>query len=176
VINRIYFTGGGDPPLFRRYNRAASTQNYGMHAVSKVDQRITLAATMDTIAENLLDANEDAEIRTTITIKDNSLDRENGYDIESIRIGQTLQVRNYQDASSASRWEVMDWDMGHWDFSVANLTETVMQIVALDYTPGLLTVTISSKPPHIAKRIEDINRNLMASLTNDNPSGPAIGS
>ena len=176
VINRILFTGGGDPPLFRRYDRAASIQNYGMHAISKVDQRVTLVSTMDTMANNLLDANEDAEIRTIITLKDNSIDRENGYDIESIRIGQTLQVRNYQDASTASRWDVMDWDMGNWDFSVANLTETVMQIVALDYTPHLLTVTISSRPLQIAKRIEDINRNLMASLTNDNPSGPAIGS
>jgi hypothetical protein len=176
VINRIYFTGGGDPPLFRRYERAASIQNYGLHALSKVDQRITLTNTMDTIAENLLDANEDAEIRTIIALKDNSIDRENGYDIESIRIGQTLQVRNYQDASTASRWDVMDWDMGNWDFSVANLTETVMQIVALDYAPHRLTVTISSKPPQIAKRIEDINRNLMASLTNNNPSSPAIGS
>lgn len=177
IVNRIYFIGGdvNGAPLYKRYERQASIQNYGVHAIKKIDQRITIEATMDTVAENILDARQEAEIRMIVRIKDNDFDRENGYNIESIQIGDTCQIRNYQDSFAGSIWDVSLWDSFFWDFDVRNITETVMQIVGIQYQPNYIELVVSSKIPDVSKRVEDINRNLVDSLTNDNPTNPGLG-
>lgn len=179
VVNRIYFVGGvpqgESEPLFSRYERPASIAQYGMKSIKKTDQRVTLQATMDTLANNILDALQDVEIRTVIRVKDNEFDKDNGYDIESIRIGQTCQIRNYQDAFASSKWDVMSWDVDYWDFNVRNITETIMQIVEIRYQPNYVELVISSKIPNVSKRVEDINRNFVDSITKDNPTSPSIG-
>lgn len=179
VVNRVYFAGGipsgATEPLYSRYESQTSIQEYGLKSIKKVDQRVTLQSTMDTISNNLLDALKDPEIRCVIRVKDNDYDRDNGYDIESIQIGDTCQVRNYQESLSSSKWDVMFWDIDFWDYNVRNVTELVMQIVDIKYNPNYVELTISSKIPNIGKRIEDINRNLVDSITVDNPASPTLG-
>ena len=179
VINRVYFIGGipngATDALYGRYERQASIQNYGLRSVKKTDQRVTLQSTMDTICANILDSQDEIEIRTVIRVKDNDYDRDNGYDIESIKVGDTCQIRNYQDAFSASKWDVMSWDTDFWDYNVRNLTEIVMQIVEIQYQPNNVELTISSKIPNVSKRIEDINRTLVDSIVVDAPADPVLG-
>lgn len=179
VVNRIYFIGGtpvgATTPLYTRYERQASINNYGLRALKKVDERVLLQSTMDTLADNILDAQQEAEIRTVIRVKDNDYDRDNGYDIESIKIGDTCQIRNYQDAFANSKWDIMSWDVDYWDYNVRNLTEIVMQIVEIQYTPNYVELTISSKIPNVSKRVEDVSRNLIDSLVGTAPINPAIG-
>ena len=179
VVNRIYFTGGvpeGETdPLFSRYERPASIQQYGLRAVKKSDQRVTVQGTADTICNNVLDALENVEIRTVIRVKDNDYDRDNGYDIESIKVGDSCQIRNYQDSFNSSKWDIMLWDTDYWDFNVRNITEAVMQIVEIRYQPDYVELTISSKIPNVTKRVEDINRNFVDGITKDNPTNPTIG-
>lgn len=180
VVNRVYFLGGipegATEALYSRYEVQASIQEYGLKALKKVDQRVTLQATMDTIANNILDSQNSAEIRCIIKIKDNDYDEKNGYDIESVKIGDTCQVRNYQDSFSSSKWDIMFWDTDFWDLNIKNITETVMQIVDIKYNPNYIELTISSKIPNIAKRVEDVNRNLVDSLTVNTPTSPSQGS
>lgn len=179
LVNRVYFVGGvptgGTDPLYGRYERAGSIQNYGLHALKYTDSRVTVQATMDIVAKNILDNQSEPEIRTIIRVKDNGFDRDFGYDIESIKIGDTCQIRNYQDSESSSKWDVMNWDEGYWDFNVRNLTETIMQIVEIQYTPNYVELTISSKIPNVSKRVEDLNRNLVDSLVAAAAANPSIG-
>lgn len=179
VVNRVYFIGGSPdgvlPPLYGRYERPASIQQYGLKAIKRTDDRVTVQATMDTIADNILDGQQDVEIRTVIRVKDNDYDRTNGYDIESIKIGDTCQIRNYQDAFASSKWDIMSWDIDYWDFNVRNLTELIMQIVEIQYQPNYVELTISSKIPNVSKRVEDVNRNLLVTQLQDAPNNPAIG-
>ena len=180
LVNRIYFVGGipdgGTEPLFARYDRPVSQRNYGLWAQKISDQRVTLQSTMDAIADNILDQQQEIEIRTIIRVKDNSYDRDDGYDIESIKIGDTCQIRNYQDAFANSKWDVMSWDIDYWDYNVRNLTEIIMQIVEIQYTPDYVELTISSKIPNVSKRVQDLNNQLLAATTADAPSNPSIGS
>jgi len=180
VVNRIYFLGGvpegQTEPLYGRYNRPASVSIYGMKAIKKIDERVTLQSTMDTIANNILDAQQTLEVRTIIRVKDNDYDRTYGYNIESIKVGDTCQIRNYQDTFGSSRWDVMSWDVDAWDFDARNVTELVMQIVEVRYTPNYVELVVSSKVPNVSKRIEDINRNLVDSLVASAPDNPSLGS
>lgn len=173
VINVIYFTGGGEPPLYRKYLRQNSIGSYGIRAIRKIDSRITLTSTMDTIASRILDANENPEIRIRLRVVDNNFDM-NGYDIESVKVGDTCQIRNYLLPKYSSRWDVMKWNQDYWGYSIINLTETVMSIMAINYRPDYIELEISSKLPFLSRRIEDINRNLEAFETKNNPTSPTL--
>lgn len=179
LVNRVYFVGGipagQSQALFGRYDRPASINNYGLFSQKYSDERVLLQSTMDTIAKNILDRQQEIEIRTVIRVKDNGFDRDQGYNIESIKVGDTCQIRNYQDAFTNSKWDIMSWDVDYWDYNVRNLTEIIMQIVEIQYTPNYVELTISSKIPNVSKRVQDINNTLLASLSADAPSNPTIG-
>lgn len=180
VVNRLYFIGGipagQSQALYSKYERPASINTYGLRSMKKTDQRVTLQDTMDTIAKNILDSQQTLEVRTVIRVKDNDFDRENGYDIESILIGDTCKIRNYKNgAGGTSNWDVMSWDIDFWDFNATNLPEITMQIVEIQYQPNFVELTISSKIPDVSKRVEDINRNLVDSIAITAPTNPSIG-
>lgn len=179
IVNRVYFVGGipqgQTTPLYGRYERPASINNYGLYSQKFSDGRITLQSTMDTVAGNILDKQQEIEVRTVIRVKDNGFDRDNGYDIESIKVGDTCQIRNYQDAFANSKWDVMSWDIDYWDYNVRNITELIMQIVEIQYTPNYVELTISSKIPNVSKRVQDLTDQMLATTSEDAPSNPAIG-
>lgn len=172
IINEVYFTGGGTPPLFSYTSDQNSIDMYGRHTSKYVDSRVTIQGSADIIVNKILTENRFPEIRMTIKIKDNSFDPENGYDIESIQVGDTCQIRNFLDSLASSKWDVALWDQSYWDNDVVSVTESVLQIVSVEYNPGYAIVVISSKLPQVSKRVEDVARNLVDSQTADNPAQP----
>lgn len=169
IVNIIYFTGGGTPALFTKYTRAGSVGLYGNRAKRYVDQRVTVAATANTIAQALLDQQSAPELRLSFEVVDSNVDPASGYDLETITIGDTLGLRN-TGGTGTSLWDVAQWDVDYWDFNIKDLSTPVLQIVRLERKPGRAQIFCSTVPPDVSKRIEDINRNLEASQTVNNPS------
>jgi hypothetical protein len=180
VVNRVYFTGfttASGTGLFRVYSNSGSISSYGLHAIHKVDQRVTNTATADTMANRILTAKSTPEIRTAIEILDsNGENQYRGYDIESITPGDTMKIGNIRGAvRTYTRWDSFSWDVDVWDQTLATSAADVIQILSFDYTPDKIRIEASSRLPEISKRIEDIDRNLNASQTVDNPTTPTVG-
>jgi len=175
IVNEVYFTGGGEPPLFRKYERSGSVAVYGRYAKKIVDQRVELAATAETIATKELDEKQEPETRLKIRIIDNNGSNSlRGYDIESIKVGQTLQIKNLNSGvSGQSLWDVAIWDVDVWDYTLQSVAGQGLLIVKTTYHPSYIEIETSSRFPEVAKRIEDINRNLIDTQTKDNPSAPS---
>lgn len=174
LINRVLFTGGGSPPLFRKYENTGSQTQYGLYEKKVVDQRVTVAATAATISNRLIDQFKDPEIRSRFVIIDNNGNNSRGYNIESIKPGQTLKIKNLRsDVQAVSDWDVAEWDVDVWDQSLATSAADVIQILSIDYKADNVTLEASSRLPQIAKRIEDIQRNLENTQTVDNPVAPS---
>ena len=175
MVNLVYFKGGdpGGGILYKKYERAASIALYGLYSRKYIDERVTIEATADTMTDRLLDAFESPEIRTHLRILDNNgMNSPNlGYDIESIHVGDTIKTIGYS-RRNYTRWDSGQFDMDAWDYDITDVTATVMQIHKLTYHPGYLELEATNRLPDVAKRIEDINRNLVASLTNDTPATP----
>lgn len=178
MVNRIYFTGGDDAsssPIYKKYERTSSISTYGLHATKYVDSRITDPATADIVAGAILDRGDVPEVRTTIVIRDNNAEDGKGYDIESIKPGDTMKVLGYGSASRVywdeAVWDVDKWDY-KWDYDLSNVTSTVQQIVKVSYEPRKVTLEVSSKLPNVSKRVEDIRRNLLRTQTENNPTAP----
>lgn len=175
IVNRVLFTGGGSPPLFRKYENTSSQDSYGLREIKKVDQRVTVVATAATISQRIIDDQKDPEIRSKFTIVDsNGHNAELGYDIETIKVGQTLRVKNLKAGTKTiSYWDQAFWDVDVWDQTISSAAADVIQILSLEYTPDSIVIEASSRLPQIAKRIEDVNRNLENSQTVDNPVAPS---
>jgi hypothetical protein len=174
IINRVYFIGGGSPPLFKIYQAAGSISAYGLHAVKIIDQRVTVEATAQSIANRLLNQFQEPEVRTKITIVDNNgVLSTQGYDIESIKVGDTIRIKNLNFGSqSESVWDVALWDVDVWDYTLSSVAGAPLTVVKVTYTPNMVEVETSSRFPVVTKRIEDINRSLESSITKDNPTSP----
>lgn len=177
IVNRVYFKGGGEPPMYRVYSNSASITSYGLHAIHKVDGRVTVTATADTMSNKILDAKKDPEIRTSLTILDsNGEDANRGYDAESIQPGDTCKILNIKGSvRTYSLWDAMVWDTDVWDQTITTTAADVVQILAIQYTPYSIVLEASSRAPEISKRVEDIYRNLIQEQTVDVGATPTEG-
>lgn len=175
LVNRVLFTGAGDPALFRVYENTGSQNQYGLYEKRLVDQRVSLAATAQILSEREIETKKDPEIRSTFIIADsNGPSTKLGYDIESIKVGQTVRVKNLNTGvKSASLWDQALWDVDVWDQTLATSAADIIQILSVSYEPDRLIIEASSRLPQIAKRVEDISRNLENSQTVNNPTAPS---
>lgn len=170
IVNTVYFRGGST--LYKKYTSTSSVSTYGTRAVTVIDERVTVEATADIIADRILDAKASPEIRVVLKIMDsNGQDNEKGYDIESIKPGQTCKILNAT-SKSENLWDISLWDGASWDYDITNASATQLQIMSVEYHLDYAVIELSNRQPDIAKRIEDINRNVMDAITIDNPSAP----
>ena len=145
VKNDVYFTGGGDPALFKRYTEApAPRTRRGLSLYS--DQRVTVEDSADVISEGIIDEANKVQYRSTIEILTKV------YDIESIRVGDVVGFRNF-------------------DNFVDLLT---MQVQGINYTPDSVVLALQTLPPSVNKRLADIQRNLTVTENQNVPNAPTI--
>jgi len=173
MVNRIYFTGGdvSGTTFYKKYERSGSISTYGLYSEKYIDARVTDESTADIIAGAILDRNDSPETRTTLIIRDNNNGDGRGYDIESIKPGDTCKVIGYTEKET-NLWDEGVWDTDKWDYDITKVSSTVQQIMKVSYSPNQITLEISSKLPNISHRVEDIKRNLDKTQTNNNPSAP----
>ncbi len=175
IINTIYFTGGdigGGVNLYKKYTIAESVAKYGTKAMKYSDQRVTLTATADTIANSILENKSQPELRVTLEILDSNNEQGLGYDIESINVGDTIAVRNITQQVGLSTWDYARWDSSYWDYNIFNLSSLTMQVVKITYKVDTMVIEASTMAVDVNKRIEDINRNLEALQNANNPTNP----
>lgn len=179
VRNVVYFVGGtppGDPQLYRKYTRTASITAYGLREEVLTDSRVTLASTADTKAGRFLDAHESPDTRTTIRILDNNGQNSGiGYDIESIRPGDTISIENLKTSQKQTTlFDQAQWDDSNWDFEINSISSDILNVINVTYNPFILEIEAARALPVVAKRIEDIDRNVNDLSTTDLPVAPTI--
>lgn len=178
LVNRIYFVGGtpfGAEQIFIKEERSDSIARFLPSAQKMIDQRVTISGTATTKTARVFNAFSGPAVRATLTILDNNGGNpDRGYDIESIKPGQMMQIRNLDNTGTETRWDVGQWDTDYWDGDIKNLTQEAMQIMSVDYKPDMVTVEVSSRQPEVSKRIEDINRNMEATATEGIPFSPEV--
>jgi hypothetical protein len=96
VKNAVRFIGGIPPygsQLYKVYEDAESISLYGRREYVMIDKSVISEETADAMANSYLESSKDPFLRATITILDNNGDdQECGYDIESIKPGDTCEI------------------------------------------------------------------------------------
>ncbi len=170
LVNTIYFTGAGT--LYNKFVSVISVAQYGTHSVKITDTRVTDALTAQSMANRLINLLQDPEVRVVLELIDSN-GAENGYDIESIAIGQCCKILNVSNKSE-NRWDdALAWDINDWDFDPSSAAAILLQIYKVSYSQNSAILEIGNKQPDLAKKIENINRSLIDSMTADNPATPS---
>lgn len=143
TTNRVLFTGGGDPALFRDTQEApADRVRRSLQIYS--DSRVTVPTSAEIISEGAIERGNKVQYRTTIEVLSNV------YDIEGIDVGDVVGFRNFNNYVDA----------------------LTMQVVGINYTPDVAQLQLETKPPTINKRLEDIYRNLQVNENQNLPNRP----
>lgn len=176
LTNEVYFVGAdnGSNNLFRKKANNQSVTAYGRKVDKVIDGRVTLSATATFIIDKILEEKSEPQRKTVIKIIDSNGSRDKGYNLESIKVGDVIQV--YQITAGGLEptvWDSFFWDVDVWDGSLSSALTDAMQIVSLEYNPDYVTIEATSRLPEVAKRIEDINRNLESTVFQYNPSAPS---
>lgn len=177
IVNTVYFVGGdisggvGDPiNLYKKYTIPASITQYGVRSKRVSDQRVLLEATADIIAQRYLQGSP--EILVTVSIIDSNQNSK-GYDLETIKLGDLVKIGN-AGIGPSSVYDEAEYDSSPYDYDPTNLSSIVFQVTSKEYTGDKITLNLSTTPPDITKRIQDINRNLIDLQTKDNPDTPDV--
>jgi hypothetical protein len=169
IVNYIYFTGAN---FYKKFINTGSVSAYGRYVQKIVDDKVPDAGTATIIANNILNKLSAPEIRVTLKVLDsNNAVNESGYNIESIKVGDTCKIFNAT-KKGYNMWDEVSWDIDAWDYDITNETATLLQIQKIDYFPDYVLLEISNRQPDLAQRIEQINKRLVESLTTDNPVIP----
>lgn len=145
LINEVWFTGGGDPALFKRYLNQTARDAYRPGLAKLTDNRVTLEATAEILSESAIDRQKDPEYIGSATISTKHYD-----DIEDILLGDESGFMNF-----------------------GNFIDMIsLQIVEIDYKLDLVDLGFETILPPVTKRVEDIKRNLDVLEQQNNPTSP----
>lgn len=188
LYNAVYFLGGdtgGGTNLYRKYNSTTSQTEYGVREYRIQDGRVTTAATAEAISQKFLDENDHFEQTLTAVVIDNngsdgSLFSQKGYDIELLKPGDVVQILDARTPTQTTLWYDstgttgnMVWDVSFWDYNIIYSLGIPMQIQTINYQFNTAILTLSTRLPDIAKRIEDLEDDLITLESDGIPTTPS---
>jgi hypothetical protein len=148
LVNTVLFWNGlqEDDTNFisKRYYSGTSRTAYWESFSKNTDSRITTTATADKFGDAFVEANKDPNVLLEFTLKDNNFGI--GYDIESVKCGQTCKILNTADT---------------------DLVGVVFTITRITYTPEQVSIICEDKRSLTGRRLADIKRNLDSAVYSD---------
>ncbi len=147
IKNVVYFSGGptAGVNLLKLYTDTASLaiNKRGLKRLS--DNRVTLAATAQTLSENLMEEYSDEEFSSEITILGET------YDIDSIHLGDTVGFRSFG----------------------SFIDNLVLQVRSITRGTDYVRLVIGKLPLKSSTYVDDLKRSLENEQTLDNPNTPS---
>jgi hypothetical protein len=169
--NKVYFLGGGDPQMYRTYNKTGSQNSFGLFEEKLADERVTIEATADTLAENFLKKHSMPASDLQIEILDSNYSKK-GYDIESFNVGDIIIIKDDNFDNSETRWNYFNWGQAYWKYGLYSFLAVPAYIQSIQYQYDKAIITCSFELPANENRIEDINRDLTNYRFKDAPDSP----
>lgn len=146
LINQVYFTGGGDPALFKKFTDVQARLDWRAGLAKLSDRRVTDADTAEIVSQSLIDRQKDPEYIGSATISGNHYDN-----IEDILLGDESGFINF-----------------------GNFIDNIsLQIVEITYLLDTVDLGFETILPPVTKRVEDIKRNLDVLEQENNPASPS---
>lgn len=173
LCNRVFFMGGGNPNLYKMYERTSSQSEWGLREKYLKDERVTVDATASLLATSYLDNHDHPISEIEIEVVDSNIDPINGYDIERFKPGDIIRCLHPEMEKRNTNWDEAYWDVDYWDFDVRYALGQPHQILEINYEFNKCILKLSAKLEDFQKRIEDVKRNLDETAKQNLPSAPS---
>lgn len=170
LCNRVYFMGGGNPNLYKIYERTSSQSEWGIREILLKDERVTVDATAALLAGSYLDNYDHPLSEIEIEVVDSNIDPVDGYDIERFKPGDIVRILHPEMEKRNTLWDQAFWDVDYWDFDVKYALGQPHQILEINYQFNKCILKLSAKLEDFQKRIEEVNRNLEETAKQNLPS------
>lgn len=128
---------------------------FGERLLLVEDTRTSDTSGTSILAQGILNANDRVLLRSTLRVPDYRGDETSGgasgtgYDIESLKVGDTIQVLDALSPNSTkqSLWDTSSWDVDYWDYSPGAALNQVVQIVGLSYNFDYVDLELGALQP-----------------------------
>lgn len=168
IKNRIYFLGGGDTPLYNRYDMEGSQRNWGLYEEILNDGRVTEEDTARHLAKNNLKAKGSPKMILEVVIMDNNFS-EGGYDIESIKPGDKLRITTDELDMGKVFWGEFIWGVDFWKYGLNAVYGVDVLIESIEYGFNKIVCKCKFEMDRLTERIEDVQKDLQDTQTEDAP-------
>lgn len=182
VTNTVFFHGGdigGGTKLYKKYSSPVSQGVFGVSETIISDERVTNTATVDIKANQIL-SKKGVPIRYLEATLVDSNGSEFGYDIDSIKPGDTLQLLSSEIPTQFTTWRDntgalgnMIWDVSPWDYSFAGILGVPLQVQEIKYNHNRATIIASDFVEDLATTINQLEKKQLEIETIDSPSTPS---
>jgi hypothetical protein len=154
---------GGQPVPIQYIAIGGSVLTMGERIAYLNNSRITDMDTLQTLAEGTLAQLNRVAIRAKIRVPDYR-GGNGGYDIESFRVGDTIQIVNPDIPMSNKQfyhWDTDVWDTAYWDYKILTsassvLFEQVLMIVGMDYGFDYVDIELDTLQPNLIQRFYNL--------------------
>jgi hypothetical protein len=165
----VFFLGGpnpstvtaakpnGDPII--AIKRGVDMKSIGKRLFLHNESRVTDQGTANTLAQGDLDYYDQAMLRTKIRVPDyRGPNASIGYDIESIKVGDSIQIQDNTYNGAATTWDNAKWGSGIWDQSPGPALNTVGVITALSYGFHFIDIELGLPQPNLQRAVSQMQQ------------------
>ncbi|WP_438979897.1 hypothetical protein [Polynucleobacter sp.] len=184
IINAVFFVGGTDQSnekLYMKFLNQSSIDLYGYKPKLITDDRVSLTSTAKRIANYYLKNYSSPRVRANMTIISNKLPSVNGvegYDLDTVKVGDVICIRGATDSLEivpSTRFDSAVFDESYWDFIINQLGAVYFQIGRKTNNIETLEIEAFSLPPDINKKIIDNKTKVLDIQTLEAGSVPVEG-
>lgn len=167
----VFFLGGQDPSTVTASNpngnpiiairRGVDMKTIGKRLYLHNESRVTDHATANTLAQGDLNYYDQPMLRTKIRVPDfRGPNPSIGYDIESIKVGDSIQLQDDTYNGASTTWDNSKWGSGIWDQSPGPALNTVGVITALNYGWHFVDLELGLPQPNLQRAVSALQQKM----------------
>lgn len=148
LVNDVYFTGGGDPALFKETvdGTSQTTLRRGLEKMS--DNRVTDGTTASVLSQTEIDRHSDAIYSGSVIVVDVPT---NYYVLEDINPGELIALTGFG----------------------SMIDQLEFQVMSVEYQASTVALTLGVLLPRVPERVEILKRQLEQIAAANNPTSPS---
>jgi hypothetical protein len=182
MVTTVFFHGGdtgGGTKLYKKYSNSVSQNIFGLYEQIISDERVTNTSTVDAKAEQIL-ARKASPVRyLEATIMDSN-GNGFGYDIDSIKPGDTIQIKYSEIPTDFTTWRNdtgslgnFIWDVSPWDYGRAGLLGVPFQVQEITYEHDRARIVASDIVEDLSTTINQLEKRTQEIETINSPTTPS---
>lgn len=167
----VYFVGGVDPTTISPANpngspivsiqRGVDMETIGERIYFHNESRVTDQVTANALAQGDLNYYDQPLLITKIRVPDYRGPNPGvGYDIESMQVGESIQIQDNTFNGTSTLWDGSNWNTGIWDQSPGPAFNVVGVISALTYGFFYVDIEIGLPQPSLSRAVYAIQKRL----------------
>lgn len=155
-------TVGSPPTLVSATRQGGDVATVGARVKFVDDSRITDSNSAAALAQGYLNRYDQAELRVKVRVPDFRGDWSGGlgYDIESFKVGDTVQILDPLSTTSTSGtialWDQGQWDVSYWDGPPGAALNQVVQIISIDYHFYYVDLELGALQPNQDRALREV--------------------